>query len=185
MNNKSFLVFQGKFNPMQIEFPIANQNVNKILNSVTVNAEARRYQNQWDYVVHKDVGFTNMYVHNPTNNTGMLNLFAQKSLTDNRNYPKTNADNSQDILFTADEDKHNINYFFNRVVNQDNNVPIFMRDENNIFKTINSKAVKFGGKKVLERMKGDTFLVNLSNTKESRFNLIFKNLINDETAYGD
>lgn len=183
LNNKSFLVFQGKFNPMQIEFPIANENVNKMLNSVTIDVEARRYQNEWDYAVHKDVGFTNMYIYNSTNNSGMLNLFAQKSLTDNRNYPKTNADNSQDILFTSNEGKHSVNYFFNRVVNQDNNVPIFLKDKNDIFKTINPKAVKFSGKKVLERMKGDTFLINLSNTKESRFNLIFEKTINDETAW--
>jgi hypothetical protein len=185
MNNKSFLVFQGDFNPMSIEFPIVNQNANKILNSVTVNAEARRYQNQWDFAVDRNIGFTNMFIYNSTNNSGMLNLFAQKSLTDSRKYPKTNPNNTQDILFTPDEDKHNINYFFNRMVNQDNNIPMFTRDENNIFKTIDSRAVKFSGKKVLERLKGEHFMVNLSNTKESRFNLIFKNLIDDETLYGD
>ena len=69
------------------------------------------------------------------------------------------------------------------MINQDNNVPMFKRDENNIFKEIDSRAVKFGGKKVLERIVGETFLVNLSNTQDSRFNILIKNIINDETVY--
>ena len=57
----------------------------------------------------------------------------------------------------------------------------FNVDKNNIFKTINTNAVKFTGKSVLERMKGDYFLVNLSGMMDSRFGLILKNSINEET----
>ena len=61
------------------------------------------------------------------------------------------------------------------------NSNMFLKDENNIFKEVNPRAVKFGGKRVLERLKGDSFLVNLTNDKESRFNITINNSINDET----
>jgi hypothetical protein len=84
-------------------------------------------------------------------------------------------------MFTPYEGKHNINYFFNRAINQDNNIPMWAKDKNNIFKTINPKAVSFTGKRTNERLKGETFLVRLTNDKESRFNISLKNTINNET----
>ncbi len=181
LKNNSFCVFQGRREPFTIEFPVSNENVSKILNSVALNVEARRYQNEWDYAVNKDVGFSEMYVWNTTNCTGLLGLNAQKGLSDTRRFPQTNG-NKQEILFTSDKGYHNINYLYNRVLNQNNNIPIFSKDANNIFKDINTNAVKFSGKKVLERMKGDTFIVNLTENKDSRYNLIFKNSINNETT---
>ena len=86
-------------------------------------------------------------------------------------------------MTTFEDGKQHVNYFFNRMINQDNNVPMFKRDENNIFKEIDSRAVKFGGKKVLERLTGEVMLVNLSNTQDSRFNILIKNIINNETVY--
>ena len=121
-----------------------------------------------------------MYIYNRTNNTGMLGLNPQLSLADNRKYPQT-IGNTQEILFTSDQNSQNVNYFFNRIVQQSNNIPQFNVDKNNIFKTINTNAVKFTGKSVLERMKGDYFLVNLSGMMDSRFGLILKNSINEET----
>jgi hypothetical protein len=60
---------------------------------------------------------------------------------------------------------------------------MFKKDENNIFKTIDPRAVKFGGKKILERLRGEVFIVNLSNTKDSRFGIEIKSAINNEIAY--
>lgn len=182
LHNKSFCVFQGEYNPWIIEFPVTNQNVNKILNSLSINIESKRYINEWDYSVHKDIGVTDMFIYNTTNNTGYLVLNPQKTLTDNRNYPKTEG-NKQHVITTFEEGKQNVNYFFNRMVNQNNNVPMFKKDENNIFKEIDPRAVRFNGKKVLERIKGEVFIVNLSNTQDSRFNILIKNIINNETLY--
>lgn len=183
MGNSSFQVFQGRLNPFIVEYPVQNENVNKQLNTVSLNIEARRYQNDWDYSIWKDKGFNKLSIFNNTKHTGLLNLYAQKMLTDSRKYPITNSDSSQDILFTANEGKHNINYFFNRVINQDRNIPIFNKDRNSIFKDINPKAVSFKGKRTLERMTGESFIVSLTNDNESRFNIILKNSINDETVY--
>jgi hypothetical protein len=60
---------------------------------------------------------------------------------------------------------------------------MFTKDENNIFKNINGDAVKFGGKKILERMRGSVFAVNLTNTKTSTHNIILESVTNNETIY--
>lgn len=182
MNNNSFGVFQGEFHPFVIEFPIANEGVNKILNSLSINIEAHRYSNHFDSVIHKNIGMTDLFIYNQTNNSGYLVLNPQKTITDERKYPKTVGD-KQHILTTFTEGKQGVNYFFNRLLNQDNNIPMFLKDSNNIFKDINPRAVKFGGKKSLGRLKGEVFLVNLSNTQDSRFNIIVKNVIDKETIY--
>lgn len=182
MNRSSFCVFQGEKHTPQIEYVVPNENVNKILNSVSLNIEGIHYQNEWDWAVDKNISFKNMYIYNRTNNSGMLGLNPQLTLSDNRKYPKT-IGNTQEILFTSSEDKQNANYFYNRLLQQSNNIPQFNIDKNNIFKTINTNAVKFSGKSVLERLKGDYFLVNLSGMMDSRYNIIFKNSINSETFY--
>ena len=180
--NDSFCVFQGEYQPWVIEFPIANENVNKILSSLSVNVEARKYTNHYDYSLHKDIGITDMFIYNQTNNTGYLVLHPQKMLKDAKNYPILDGQ-KQHILSTSEDGKQTTNYFFNRMINQDNNVPMFKRDENNIFKYIDPRSVKFGNKKILERMRGEIFIVNLSNTKDSQFNIMIKNLVSNEIAY--
>lgn len=181
MTNSSFQIFQGRLNPFTVEYPIVNENANKMLNSLSLGVEAKRYQNQWDTAVNKGIGFNKMTIWNQTNNSGVLNLVEQKTISDARKYPITNVNNSQSILFVPINGKHNINYFFNRAINQDSNIPQWVRDANNIFKTINSKSVSFKGKRTNERLKGEAFLVNLTNDTESRFSITLRNSINDET----
>ncbi len=181
MNNSSFQVFQGRLNPFYVEFPVQNENVQKMLNSISLKVEAKRFQNQWDFAQDKNVGFNKISLWNNVQHSGVLNLFPQLTMADARNYPKTNSDRTQDISFTAVDGKHNINYFFNRVKQQQNNIPIFLRDANNIFKDVNPQAISFMHKRVLERMVGDEFMVGLTQDKESRFNIILNRSINNET----
>lgn len=181
LNNSSFGVFQGRLEPFIVEFPISNENSLKMLNSISLNVEAKRYQNQWDSAVAKGIGFDKLTIYNNTNNSGILNLIEQKTISDSRKYPKTNSNGTQDILFTPQSGKWNINYFYNRLNNMDNNIPMFLRDKNNIFKELNQRAVSFKGKRTLERLKGDSFLVRLTNDTESRFSIVLKNSINDES----
>ena len=181
LNNSSFQVFQGILNPFVVKYPIQNENILKQLDSMSFKIESRRYQNNWDFSLWKDISFSNFSVYTNTKHTGILNMFPQKSLTDSSRYPKTNTNNTQDVLFTAIDEKHNVNYFFNRVINQQRNIPIHLKDENNIFETVNPRAVAFKGKNTLERMTGETMVVRLENNKESRFNILLKNTINSET----
>lgn len=180
LNRSSFCVFQGEKHVPQIEYVVANENVNKILNSISLNIEGVHYQNDWNWTINKNISFKNMYIYNRTNNSGMLGFNPQLTLSDNRKYPKT-IGNTQEILFTSSEDKQNVNYFYNRLVNQNNNISQFHIDKNNIFKAINTNAVKFSGKKVLERLKGEWFIVHLEGMMDSRYNIILKNSVNSET----
>jgi hypothetical protein len=182
MNNSSFGVFQGRLNPFIVEFPIVNENAFKMLNSISLNVEGKRYQNQWDVATHKGVGFNKLTIYNNTDNSGLLNLVEQKTVSDARRYPITNVDKTQDILYVPINGRHNINYFFNRTINQDSNIPQWIKDKNNIFKSINPRAVSFVGKRTNERLKGDTHLVRLTNDKDSRFSISLKNSINNETV---
>ena len=181
LQNDSFGVFMGEKHGFTVEFPISSENVSKILNSVSVNIESRRYINHFDYSVHKDVGATELFIYNSTNNTGYLVLHPQESLVKDRKYPYIEA-GKQHISTTFVDGKQNINYLYNRVIDQNNNIPTFKRDENNIFKYIDPRAVKFGGKRTLEHLKGDVFMVNLSNTKDSLYQILIKNLISKETT---
>ncbi len=176
LNNTSTQVFQGVKYPWIVEVPLKNQNANKILKTAEINIEAKRYQNQWDYSEHKDVGFNKMVIYNKTNNSGNLNLVQQKSYKDTNKYPITNGDRTQDVLYTAENGKHYVNYFYNRVKNQDRNIPNWLWDANMINKTVNPQAVSFRGKALLERLKGQQFIMRLIQDKESRYSITLKDV---------
>lgn len=180
LNNNSFQVFNGVLEPWIVEIPIQNQNVSKTLSSIELHLEAKRWQNQWDFSQHKGIGFNKVTIYNNTNNSGVLNLIEQKSLQDIAKYPKTNSDGSQDILFTAQDEKQRFNYFYNRVKKETNNIPIWLWDKNRINSRINPQAVSFYNKGLLERLKGDSFLVRLTQDKESRYQMILKLQTNTE-----
>lgn len=181
MNNNSFGVFQGKYNPFILEFPVANDNSNKILNSLSIDVQAKRFLNHYDDVVQPNVGVTDLFIYNSTNNSGMLALHAQKTLTDDRKYPYV-KDGKQHILTTFTAGKQITNYLFNRLLNDSSNIPMFKKDENNILKVVDDRAVRFSGKKVLERLSGKNFIVQLSNTIDSRYNITIKSIISNETT---
>lgn len=188
LDNTSFQVFQGRLEPFLIEYPITNENTNKFLNAISLNVEAKRWQNKWDYSHHPEIGFNKAIIWNSTNNSGLLELVEQRTLHQTKDFPKTKYDanlktSSQEILFTALEGKHNFNYFYNRIINERSNTPMFLNDKNRINKEINLQAVSFKGKPTLERIKGDTFNVTLINDKESRFSILLESSINEETIY--
>jgi hypothetical protein len=179
MNNNSFSNFQNEYHGFIIEFPVSNENVNKILASLSIDVEARRYNNRWDYSIHPEIGVDTMFIYNSKNNSGLLKLIPQKTLTDAKKYPK-NVGNTQEILTTFSEGKQIVNTFFNRVLNDKANIPHLKKDENNIFSTIDDRVVKFSGKKILERLRGDTFIIHLSNTQDSRFQILIKDIISSK-----
>lgn len=176
LNNTSFQVFQGVKYPWVVEVPLKNQNANKILKSIEINVEGERYQNQWEYSQNNSIGFNKMVVYNNTNNSGNLNLVHQKSYIDVNRYPITNSNGTQDILYTSENGKHYVNYFYNRVKNQNNNIPNWLFNKTMTEKTVNPQAVSFKGKPLLERMKGQQFIVRLIQDKESRYSIILKDI---------
>lgn len=180
LGNSSYQVLNGRLEPFIIEYINPSQGATKLLESISLDVESRRWQNEYDYAVKRGVGFNKAVVYNSTNNSGILNLVEQKSLRDVRDYPKTNSDNTQDILYSSSDRKHYFNYFYNRVINQENNIPAWIWDTSMVDKSINSKAVSFKGKRLLERLRGDYFYTRLTNDKESRFQIILNKAENTE-----
>ena len=81
------------------------------------------------------------------------------------------------------DDKHIFNYFYNRVVNQSNQIPIWNWDGNMIGKTLNPKAVNFKGSKILDRLRGDNFSVRLIQDFSSQFQIILKEMTTTTELY--
>lgn len=180
LGNTSFQVFNGRIEPFIVEYINQNQGATKLFESVSLEVEGRRWQNEYDYAVKKGIGFNKVNIYNSTNNSGVLNLFEQKTMRDTRDYPKTNSNNTQDILYTSLDRTHTFNYFYNRVINQDNNIPQFLWDAAMVNKEVNPKAIAFTGKRVLERVRGDYFYVRLTNDKESRYQISLNKAENSE-----
>lgn len=176
LTNKSYQVFYGKKYDFNIEYPDKSVFATRTLNNVNLWTEARRYHNSYDYAVSPEITFNKANIYNNITNSGTLNLIPQKNnLVFNKNYPKTNLDNTQDILVSnKDNFEWSFDYIYNRVKSNVNNEPNWFWDINQIKKEINSKAVSFKGKKVLDYMKGDYFLISLSYNKDSRYKLSHK-----------
>lgn len=177
LTNKSYNVFYGEKFPFIAEIVVKNEYVTKVLDSVKVYLEAKRYQNEWDYAVNKNIGFSHATLYNSTNNSGRLNLFIEKTLNSISKYPRTNSD-SQDIQTVVKDEKQIFNYFYNRVKNEENNVEIWHNDKVRINKILNPHAVSFKGKKTLERMRGDYFLLRLEFT-DTQHSLTLKNTLQE------
>lgn len=176
LTNKSYQVFYGKKYPFTIEYPDKSSFNVRTLNSVGFFTEARRYQDKYNYALDVTKVFNKAVIFNNISNSGNLNLVPQKNnIVSNKNFPKTNVDNTQDILISnKDNFQWNFDYIFNRVKNNISNEANWLWDDNQIEKTINSKAVTFGGKRVLDGLTGDYFLINLTYDSDSRFKIIHK-----------
>lgn len=172
LTNKSYLVFYGNKYSFDIELPVKSENTTKKLEAITLWTEAVRYENEYDVTTNNTLTFDTSVIWNNIACSGQLNLIPQKNnFKDNKNYPKTNLNNTQDILISnKDNFKWSYNYFFDRV----KSTPFILNDDNQIDRTVNSSSIAFKGNKVLKRLEGDWFLNRLSYSKDSRFRLTFK-----------
>lgn len=180
LTNKSFGVFYGKKYELGFEYPTINNFASKTLESLEIWTEALRYHNEYDYAYDRDINFNKLIISNNRETTGELRLVPHKTLRDHRNYPKAHG-TYQEILMTNSQDRWKLNYLYNRVDSEYLNQPIWNWDTNQIKKTLNNNLVKFKGKRVLERLRGDFFLNYLGYDKDSRFQVSFKWAVADES----
>lgn len=173
LTNKSFGVFYGKKYEVGVEYPIANDYASKTLEGIEIWSEAFRYHNEYDYAFTPHLTFNKLRVFNKREASGDLRLIRQKTLRDNSKYPIT-KDGYQEILATNTDDRWKVNYIWNRVDDEYRNQPIWNWDKNQIHKTFNNKIIRFKGKRVLEPMRGDFFLVYLGYDTDSRYSMEFK-----------
>lgn len=182
LTNKSYLVFYGQKYSFEVEYVTKSDQVTKNLNNIELWTEAKRYHNNYDFAFSPEITFNKVMIHNHVVCSGDLNLIPQRNnLFRNKDYPKTNSNNTQDILITnKDNYKWAFDYFFNRVKSNITNQPFILNDENQIRKEVNSQAVSFKGKRLLDRISGDYNLVNLKYDKDSRYHLNFKFSLNEQ-----
>lgn len=180
LTNKSYGVFYGNKHSFDIEYPIKAEYVTKRLNSVELWTEAKRYHNEYDWAINPMITFNKSLIHNNVVCSGYLNLIPQKNnFVQNKNYPKTNNDNTQDILITnKDNFKFSYNYFFNRVRDNVSNIPFIVYDKNQIEKYLDGSIVQFKGKRLLYPLEGDWFVNRLSFDSNSQYSLTLKFTLN-------
>ena len=180
--NKSYQVFYGKLYPWTIEIPIKNTYTNNVLNDMKVWGISKRYYNDYDYAVWRKKLFNKLTVYNQTNNSGLLHLEYEDSFKKSK-YPISISSTEQGIPVTHFDETVNINYFYNRVKKESSHLPLWNWDDNEIYKTLNSEAISFTSKKVLERLRGDWFLARLTQDKHSQFKSYFKWMVSNEESY--
>ena len=183
LTNQSYQVFYGKLYPFLCETPVAEDYVKKRMSVFHYEMEARRYHSKIDWAARRDMGFNKCVIYNSTNTSGLLNLVQadKNDLRQKVGYPKTNAD-SRDILATEIDNRWNINDFFNVTIDDKNNVPLWVKDRNDIWRDVNLKAIRYDSM-WNDRLRGDWFLIRLWNDIESRYKLIYKWNINEVKQY--
>ena len=179
ITNKSYQVFYGELFEWTIELPTKVEYINKTLNHLNIWATSKRFQGEYDFVEHRKRALNNLILYNNTNNSGNLVLNYSDGI---KNTPKLVDEVSQKIPTTHTNNKINVSYFYNRVINQDNNIPIWKWDENEIKKSLNPIAISFKGKKVLERLRGDVMFMRASQYESSLFKHTFKWNQNNESV---
>lgn len=183
LTNQSYQVFYGKLYPFVIEVPVREQYVNKILTNYQYRMDARRYQDEVNYQILRTTGFNKAWFYNDTNNSGELRMvIADKNdMSQRLRYPVTN-DDSREILVTEVDQKININDYFNEVKDDTNNLPVWIKDVNDIDRKIDPRAVDYH-RRWRDRLRGDWFLARFVNDIESRFKMIVRWFSNDEKIY--
>ena len=181
LTNKSYGVFYGKKYPWAVEIVSKEQFNQKIMSSVNYWLDSLVYHNDYDYAQNTNIGLDSAIIYNNTNNSGKLNLVRKEE--NNRfqytKYPKYNNNGSSDILVSFDEGSWRFNDFYNRTINENNNVPIWKYDINAIDKILNPQAISFK-RTWLDRLRGDYFLIRFEGGSDTRYKQIFKWNFNNE-----
>ena len=171
LTNKSFQVFYGDLKPWTFETNNKVEYNNKQFNSSNIWFSSLRFHNEYDFAEHRKRAVNEVIVYNNNNNSGRLLLNYSDKLNKN---PEIVDKTTQSIPATHTDNQLKFNYVYNRVINQDNNVPIWNWDENEIKKNLNPMAVSFKGKKLLERLKGDVMFTRFTQNQTSLFKHIYK-----------
>lgn len=185
LTTRSYQVFYGKLYPFIIEMPILEQYIHKIVQNVSYRMEARKYMNEIDYAVKRSIGFNKAWIYSDRNHSGLLHLIPEEknNMYQKLNYPRIALDESASyIIQTEDQDEHRFNDFFNRVRDDENGIPLWVKDKNDINREVNVEAVYYNSV-WKDRIRGDWFLVRYSNDQESQFKLIFRWMSNEEKVY--
>lgn len=179
----SYQVFYGELYPFTIEYPNQTKLVSSILHDVEYYLDVRKYYNKYDYTDVYGSGFNKAVVYNNYQNTGLLNLVHQKE-NDMRqvlDYPSFNSD-SIDILQSEIHNKWSFNYLYNAIKDEKAGLPIWLNDCPQIEKTLDGRLLNYKPS-YKDRMRGDYFLIRLTQDMESRYKMIFRFALEERNYY--
>jgi hypothetical protein len=181
--SSSYQVFYGKLYPFTVEYTVPTKYSNSNIESVSYRLDARKYYNQWDYTDSYGIGFNKAVIYNSTQNTGELNLIFQEKNNYNQQfqYPKFNL-TSTDILQTEINGVYSYNYLYNKIKKENSGMPIWKNDSVQVIKEIDTRLLEFRNT-YLDRMRGEYFIIRLTNDKESRHKLLFRMGQEDRNFY--
>ena len=182
LTKRSYQVFYGKRYDWEVEFPIETKGNNRYLEDVQYRLDAIRYQDNFDYYQNEEISFDEAVIYNNTANSGKMKLVNRKTIAQERRYPKRVNNVTQKILQTNKEGIWSFNYFYNRVKDLRSRLPLWRYDENQIDKEVNSQAISMYGKRQLDRMRGQNFLINLKS-KETQHQKAIKIVKTKENLY--
>jgi hypothetical protein len=181
--NGSYQVFYGKLFPFIVE-PVAKfEEQLKMLGSQEFDTEVRRYSNEFDYTLKKDIpGFNKAIVYNDFYNSGLNHLVKvdKNDFSKSGSYP-IKGFNHWDIEVAAANYKWRFNQFY--ALNKDNTeIPFWLYAGNNEEKTLNHLAFNYLKNDYdLSRLRGQWFKTRLINDSLSNYKIIFKFNKNDQT----
>lgn len=182
LTNKSFGVFYGEHYGSAVTYQTKNNLSANGLNTILFKSEAKRYHDNYDFAYNPDLTWNSATIWSTRENSGKLELIPQRSLTEISDYPNTIGQTQQEILVTNTNDLWSFDYFYNRVISERKNQPIWNKDISDIRKTLNPQVVSMTGKEVLENMSGTAFNITLEYDKDSRFEVDLQWAINTETT---
>jgi hypothetical protein len=179
----SYQVFYGKLYPFTLEFPLTTKYTNSVLTDVEYWLDVRKYYNKWDFTDIYGSGFNKAIVYNSFQNSGQLRLNTQvnNNLSQQVSYPKYNI-NSIEILQSEIAGKYSFNYLYNLIKNEKSGLPIWINDCAQIDKVLDPRLLDYRNN-YKDRLRGDHFLIRLTNDVESRFKMLFRFMIDTREYY--
>jgi hypothetical protein len=180
----TFQTYYKKLYPFEYMITTANEQQTSILQSVEYNLKVQKYlnSNYQDLYENHKINFNKAIISTDNQSSGLLNLIRK----DNSNpfhslkYPIKNAD-SVDVLYSKIEGhKYRINQFADLVLDKNNNVPIFLHDENGVDRYVNNvdyNKIKNLTKKN-QKFRNEFFDITFINDKESDYKFIIKSHLN-------
>ena len=136
--------------------------------------DVRKYYNKYDFSDIVGYGFNKAVVYNNFQNTGQLELVTQKGNSQKQllDYPKYNS-LSTSILQSEIAGKWSFNWLYNQIRDEKSGLPLWINDCAQINKELNSKLFNYKNK-FKDRLRGDYFLIRLTQDMESRYKMLFR-----------
>jgi len=180
----SFQTYYGEKHPFEITITTAKEQEVSLLKSIEYNLKVQKYlnNNYQDLFENHSINFNKLIVSTDNQSSGILNLIKQEKNNPYQSlqYPKINL-NSLDILYSKVEGhQYRVNQFADLVLDKNNNIPIFIHNENGVDKIPNNIDYQKMNNLQLQNQKfrNEFFDVTLINDKETDYKFILKTQLN-------